>query len=92
MNFRRTRTACKRLSWAFSATVLWARGGVMTPRKYLNAGEKPKEARKDLWQGHALVNVGTEFGREMFGVEKKEHVWTIWFSMGACTCLVLYLT
>ena len=92
MRFARTRTAWKRLSWAFRATVRWDAGGVMTPLKYLNEGEKPKEARKDLWQGHALVNVGTELGREMFGVEKKEHIWTIWFSMGACICLVLYLT
>jgi hypothetical protein len=55
----------------------------MTPRKYLNEGEKPKEARKDLWQGHALVNVGSELGREMFGVEKKEHIWPAYAS--SCT-------
>ena len=91
MNFRRTRTAIKRFFWGLRG-VRAGWGDVELPPKLLNPGEKTRTARRDLLGGHSLVNIGSEFGREMFGVEKKEHVWTIWFSMGACICLVLYLT
>jgi hypothetical protein len=79
MKFPRTRTAWKRLVWAWNATVRWNSGNVLTPLAYLNPGEKARKASKDLWQGHALVNVGTEFGRELFSVRRKEAIWAIWF-------------
>lgn len=89
MNIPRTKRAWERLK--FVTERVWSRHGRdMVPADMVEEGARSRQAKDDFWGGHAFVNVGREWLREVCKVESNTLAKVIFFGGWALIIWGLY--
>lgn len=78
MKIPRTKRAWARLKWV-TERVLSRHGRDIVPEDMVEPGGRRLQAKDDFWQGHAIVNVGREWLREVVGIEDNRKAKAIYF-------------
>ena len=78
MDIPRTKRAWERLKFV-TERVFTRHGRDIVPEDMVEPGGRRLQAKDDFWQGHALVNVGREWLREVVGIEDNRIAKAIYF-------------